>query len=52
MLVNTIVSHEKSNQRIFTVRQHVILLALKQYENKTYRMFVEWLMKVITSEYF
>ena len=32
--------HKKSNHHIFTVRQHiVVLLALRQYENKSYRMF-------------
>jgi hypothetical protein len=35
--------HKKSNH-IFTVRQHIVLLVLRQYENKSYRMFVvEWL---------
>ena len=37
--------HKKSNHHIFTVRQHIVLLALRQYENKSYRMFVEWLME-------
>ena len=36
--------HKKSNH-IFTVRQRVVLLVLRQYENKSYRMFVEWLFK-------
>ena len=34
--------HKKSNH-IFTIRQHIVLLVLRQYENKSYRMFVEWL---------
>ena len=34
--------HKKSNH-IFTVWQHIILLTLRQYENKSYRRFVEWL---------
>lgn len=34
--------HEKSNH-IYTVWQHLILLALRQYEGKSYRRFVEWL---------
>lgn len=34
--------HKKSN-RIFTVLQHIVLLALRQYENKSYRRFAEWL---------
>jgi hypothetical protein len=36
--------HKKSNH-IFTVRQHIVLLVLRQYENKGYRMFVEWLLE-------
>ena len=36
--------HRKSNH-IFTVWQHIILLALRQYEDKSYRMFVEWLVE-------
>jgi hypothetical protein len=34
--------HNKSNH-IFTVWQHIVLLAMRQYENKSYRRFVEWL---------
>lgn len=34
--------HRKSNH-IYTVWQHLILLALRQYECKSYRRFVEWL---------
>jgi hypothetical protein len=38
--------HKKSNHHIFTVLQHIVLLALRQYEkNKSYRMFVEWFIK-------
>ena len=37
--------HKKSNHHIFTVRQHIVLLVLRQYENKSYRMFVEWLIE-------
>jgi hypothetical protein len=36
--------HKESNH-IFTVLQHIVLLALRQYENKSYRMFVEWEME-------
>ena len=36
--------HKKSNH-IFTVRQHIVLLVLRQYENKSYRMFSEWLVE-------
>ena len=37
--------HRKSNH-IFTVWQHIVLLAIRQYEGKSYRMFVvEWLME-------
>ena len=37
--------HKKSNHHIFTIWQHIVLLVLRQYENKSYRMFVEWLME-------
>ena len=33
--------HRKSNH-IYTVWQHLILLALRQYEGKSYRRFIEW----------
>jgi hypothetical protein len=37
--------HRKSNH-IFTVWQHiVVLLTIKQYEGKSYRMFAEWLVE-------
>ena len=36
--------HRKSNH-IFTVWQHIVLLAIRQYEGKSYRMFVEWLVE-------
>jgi len=36
--------HKKSNH-IFTVRRHIVLLVLRQYEGKGYRMFVEWLIE-------
>ncbi len=35
-------THRKSNH-LYTVWQHLILLALRQYEGKSYRRFVEWL---------
>jgi len=34
--------HRKSNH-IYTVWQHLILLAFRQYEGKSYRRFVDWL---------
>jgi len=34
--------HRKSNH-IYTVWQHLILLAFRQYEGKSYRRFIEWL---------
>ena len=34
--------HRKSNH-LYTVWQHLILLALRQYEGKSYRRFVDWL---------
>jgi hypothetical protein len=33
--------HRKSNH-IFTVWQHLVLLTIRQYEGKSYRMFTEW----------
>ena len=36
--------HKRSNH-IFTVWQHIVLLILRQYEDKSYRMFVEWLIE-------
>jgi len=36
--------HRKSNH-IFTVWQHLSLLAIRQYEGKSYRMFTEWLVE-------
>jgi IS5 family transposase len=36
--------HRKSNH-IYTVWQHVILLAIRQYEGKSYRMFADWLIE-------
>ena len=36
--------HRKSNH-IFTVWQHMVLLVIRQYEGKSYRMFSEWLVE-------
>ena len=36
--------HKRSNH-IFTVWQHIVLLVLRQHENKSYRIFVEWLIE-------
>lgn len=36
--------HRKSNH-IYTVWQHVVLLAIRQYEAKSYRMFADWLIE-------
>ena len=36
--------HRKSNH-IFTVWQHVVLLVMRQYEGKSYRLFVDWLVE-------
>ena len=41
--------HKKSNH-IFTVWQHIVLLTIKQYEGKSYRMFAEWLL--VEAHYF
>ncbi|MBV9178021.1 MAG: IS5 family transposase [Nitrososphaeraceae archaeon] len=35
----------KKSNHIFTVWQHLILLVIRQYEGKSYRMFVEWLVE-------
>jgi len=37
-------SNRKSNH-IFTIWQHIVLVAIRQYEGKSYRMFVEWLIQ-------
>jgi Transposase DDE domain len=37
-------SNRKSN-RIFTIWQHIVLITIRQYEGKSYRMFVEWLVE-------
>jgi hypothetical protein len=36
--------HRKSNH-VFTVWQHMVLLTMRQYEAKSYRMFAEWLVE-------
>ena len=36
--------HNKSNH-IFTIWQHLVLLTIRQYEGKSYRMFTEWLVE-------
>ena len=36
--------HRKSNH-IFTVWQHLVMLTIRQYEGKSYRMFTEWLVE-------
>jgi hypothetical protein len=36
--------HRKSNH-IFSVWQHMVLLTVRQYEGKSYRMFAEWLVE-------
>src|SRR5919198_4100665 len=36
--------HRKSNH-IFTVWQLMVLLVIRQYEGKSYRLFVEWLVE-------
>ena len=37
-------SHKKSNH-VFSLWQHIVLLTIRQYEGKSYRMFVEWLVE-------
>ena len=36
--------HKKSNH-VFTVWQNIVLVTIRQYEGKSYRMFVEWLIE-------
>jgi hypothetical protein len=36
--------HRKSNH-IYTVWQHIVLVTLRQYEGKSYRMFTDWLVE-------
>jgi len=36
--------HKKSNH-IYTVWQHIVLLTIRQYEGKSYRTFVDWLVE-------
>ena len=36
--------HRKSNH-IFTVWQHMVLLVIRQYRSKSYRLFSEWLVE-------
>ena len=36
--------HRKSNH-VFSVWQHIVLLTVREYEGKSYRMFVEWLVE-------
>lgn len=36
--------HRKS-KHVFTVWQHIVLLTIRQYESKSYRMFAEWLVE-------
>ena len=36
--------HRKSNH-VFTMWQHLVLLTIRQYQGKSYRMFVEWLIE-------
>src|SRR5215467_7875473 len=35
-------SNRKSNH-IFTIWQHIVLITIRQYEGKSYRMFMDWL---------
>ncbi len=38
--------HRRKSNHVFTVWQHiVVLLTIRQYEGKSYRMFVEWLVE-------
>ena len=35
-------SNRKSNH-VFTIWQHIVLVTIRQYEGKSYRMYVDWL---------
>ena len=37
-------SNRKSNH-IFTIWQHIVLVTIRQYEGKSYRMFADWLLE-------
>jgi hypothetical protein len=43
--------HRKSNH-IFAVWQHMVLLVIRQYEGKSYRLFSEWLVEAYCSRMF
>lgn len=36
--------HRKSNH-VYTVWQHIVLVTIRQYEGKSYRMFADWLVE-------
>ncbi|MDX1372096.1 MAG: hypothetical protein R3321_06480, partial [Nitrososphaeraceae archaeon] len=36
--------HRKSNH-VYTVWQHIVLVTIRQYEGKSYRMFKDWLVE-------
>jgi hypothetical protein len=40
----TLFIYRKSNH-IFTIWQHLVLLTIRQYEGKSYRIFTEWLVE-------
>lgn len=35
--------HNRKSNHIFTIWQHIVLVTIRQYEGKSYRMFVDWL---------
>ncbi|HEY7573492.1 MAG TPA: IS5 family transposase, partial [Nitrososphaeraceae archaeon] len=35
--------HNRKSNHIFTIWQHIVLITVRQYEGKSYRMFVDWL---------
>jgi acid stress-induced BolA-like protein IbaG/YrbA len=37
--------HNRRSNHIFTVWQHIVLLTIRQYEGKSYRLFAEWLVE-------
>jgi hypothetical protein len=46
LVIITIICYLNFTEPVFTMWQHLILLAIKQYEGKSYSMFTEWLVEV------
>lgn len=37
--------HNRKSNHIFTIWQHIVLVTIRQYERKSYRMFMDWLLE-------